>query len=78
MLSRCGAVVFKYLDNIATLYAHVLSMLAVVLVSWLLFGMHISLTLLCGFSTCILSLFLYHHNPTLMPAHREAVKGGPM
>ena len=57
---RCCSltVVFKYVDNIATLYAHVLSMLIIVLFSWLLFDLHLSLALLCGFATCILSLWL--------------------
>lgn len=34
-------------------------MLTVIMFPWFFFGLHLTLVLLCGFATCVISLFLY-------------------
>ena len=66
--------IFKYIDNIMALYAHVSAMMIVVVCSALFFRFTISATFVCGFLVCIISLFLYNHTPG-PPAAADAVQG---
>ncbi len=58
------AAIFKFIDNIMALYSHVAAMMLVVLCSVMFLGFTLTTTFVCGFAVCIISLFLYHHNPT--------------
>lgn len=68
MHSPRNTAVFKYVDNIAALYAHVFSMLTVIILSWLFLEYRVSLVLWCGFFTCCASLYLYHYKETPEPS----------
>jgi hypothetical protein len=63
--------ILKFLDNIVALYAHVGGMVLVVFVSLLFLEFQLTLTFLCGFVVCVVSLYLYHHDPV-----RELVRTG--
>ncbi len=62
-LPHARAAIFKFIDNIMALYAHVAAMMLVVICSILFLGFKASTTFVCGFAVCIISLFLYHHQP---------------
>ena len=72
-VSASPAAIFKFIDNIMALYAHVAAMMLVVVCSVLFLGFNVNTTFVCGFAVCVISLFLYHHNP---PAAGDAAAAG--
>jgi hypothetical protein len=69
------AAIVKYLDNIARVYAHSMSMLITILVSSLWLSRVPSIQLVLGSAIVLVSLHLYHlpHSEyALLPAHPHA------
>ena len=64
--------IFKFIDNIMALYSHVAAMMVVVICSVIFLGFTINTTFVCGFVVCVISLFLYHHNPVPVEVSSKA------
>eukprot|EP01138_Halocafeteria_seosinensis_P001980 gb/GECG01002028.1/.p1 GENE.gb/GECG01002028.1/~~gb/GECG01002028.1/.p1 ORF type:complete len:409 (+),score=23.02 gb/GECG01002028.1/:1-1227(+) len=71
-LSTAG--IYRYLDNITGVLAHVTAMLAVIAVSVWLFDFTINIVVTCGFCACVIGIWLYHHEPLQDPSYIEKIK----